>query len=148
MSIVEGVDPTARLAAARASRPGTGSLWLWLWWRGDEKSRVDLDRVWRAYIRRFDIEHTFRFAEQSAGLDHAEATQPGAGRPVDLAGHLTECRSLGCGELRCATPALNGSLCTHVTSAAVRPAEDQLSLSLLTGHIDRAGRLTVMRVIA
>jgi hypothetical protein len=40
---------------------------LWLWWHGDDESSLDLDRVWRAYIRRFDIEHTIRFAKQALG---------------------------------------------------------------------------------
>ncbi len=38
---------------------------LWLWWSGP--GRPDLDRCWRAYLRRFDIEHTFRFAKNTLG---------------------------------------------------------------------------------
>jgi DDE superfamily endonuclease len=38
---------------------------LWLWWAGP--GRPDLDRCWRAYIRRFDLEHTFRFCKQALG---------------------------------------------------------------------------------
>jgi DDE superfamily endonuclease len=38
---------------------------LWLWWSGD--GQPDLDRCWRAYLRRFDIEHTFRFAKHTLG---------------------------------------------------------------------------------
>ena len=38
---------------------------LWLWWSGAGKP--DLDRCVRAYLRRFDIEHTFRFVKQSLG---------------------------------------------------------------------------------
>lgn len=38
---------------------------LWLWWSGD--GEPDLDRAWRAYLRRFDIEHTFRFAKNTLG---------------------------------------------------------------------------------
>jgi hypothetical protein len=40
---------------------------VWLWWHGPYESDLDLDRVWRAYLRRFDIEHTFRFAKQVLG---------------------------------------------------------------------------------
>jgi len=36
---------------------------LWLWWRGP--SAPDLAVVWRAYVRRFDLEHTFRFCKQT-----------------------------------------------------------------------------------
>ena len=38
---------------------------LWLWWSGP--GTPDLDVCWRAYLRRFDIEHTYRFAKQALG---------------------------------------------------------------------------------
>src|SRR5829696_5749530 len=38
---------------------------LWLWWAGC--GELDLDLAWRAYIRRFDLEHTVRFAKQTLG---------------------------------------------------------------------------------
>jgi hypothetical protein len=38
---------------------------LWLWWAGP--GQPDLDLCWRAYIRRFDLEHTFRFCKQALG---------------------------------------------------------------------------------
>jgi Transposase DDE domain len=38
---------------------------LWLWWAGP--SSLDLDLAWQAYVRRFDLEHTVRFAKQALG---------------------------------------------------------------------------------
>jgi hypothetical protein len=38
---------------------------LWLWWSGD--GEPDLDLCWRSYLRRFDIEHTFRFMKGTLG---------------------------------------------------------------------------------
>lgn len=38
---------------------------LWLFWAGPKTP--DLDLAWRAYLRRFDIEHTFRFAKNTLG---------------------------------------------------------------------------------
>jgi hypothetical protein len=38
---------------------------LWLWWHGP--GAPDLDLLWRAYVRRFDLEHTLRFCKQSLG---------------------------------------------------------------------------------
>lgn len=35
---------------------------LWLWWHGS--GQPDLTVIWRAYVRRFDLEHTFRFVKQ------------------------------------------------------------------------------------
>lgn len=37
---------------------------LWLWVAGPN---LDLDTCWRAYLRRFDIEHTFRFVKNTLG---------------------------------------------------------------------------------
>jgi hypothetical protein len=36
---------------------------LWLWWAGP--GSPDLALLWRAYVRRFDLEHTFRFVKQT-----------------------------------------------------------------------------------
>jgi DDE superfamily endonuclease len=37
----------------------------WLWWAGP--GSCDLDLAWRAYVRRFDLEHTVRFCKQTLG---------------------------------------------------------------------------------
>src|SRR5919107_64924 len=47
----------------RRREPGV----LWLWWHGPEGTAPDLDLIWRAYVRRFDLEHTLRFLKQSMG---------------------------------------------------------------------------------
>ncbi len=36
---------------------------LWLWWRGP--GQPDLAVLWRAYVHRFDLEHTYRFCKQT-----------------------------------------------------------------------------------
>ena len=38
---------------------------LWLWWHGLEGEAPNLKLIWRAYVRRFDLEHTFRFLKQA-----------------------------------------------------------------------------------
>lgn len=38
---------------------------LWLWYTGPDADTVDLDLLWRSYVRRFDLEHTFRFLKQT-----------------------------------------------------------------------------------
>jgi len=50
-------------APATADRPGDETLWLW--WAGP--GTPDLDVCWRAYIHRFDIEHTLRFVKHTLG---------------------------------------------------------------------------------
>jgi hypothetical protein len=75
MSIVEGTLirlRVSRLPGRRNRQPKA----LWLWWTGPPDSTVDLDRVWRAYIRRFDIEHTIRFAKQTLGATTPKIRTP------------------------------------------------------------------------
>ncbi|MFQ6144182.1 NF041680 family putative transposase [Streptomyces seoulensis] len=40
---------------------------VWLWWSGTDATAADTDRLWQAYLRRFDIEHTFRLFKQTLG---------------------------------------------------------------------------------
>ena len=47
---------------------------LWLWWAGP--GQLDLDLAWRAYVRRFDLEHTVRFAKQTLGWTIPRPRQP------------------------------------------------------------------------
>src|SRR6266536_1554851 len=56
---------------------------LWRWWAGP--GQPDLDLAWRAYIRRFDLEHTLPFASRRWGGPAPGRASP-PGRPVDLAG--------------------------------------------------------------
>jgi hypothetical protein len=48
---------------------------LWLWWRGP--GIPDLALVWRAYVRRFDLEHTFRFLKQTLNWTLPRVRHPG-----------------------------------------------------------------------
>jgi hypothetical protein len=47
---------------------------LWLWWAG--AGRPDLALLWRAYVRRFDLEHTLRFCKQSLGWTMPRVRHP------------------------------------------------------------------------
>jgi hypothetical protein len=40
---------------------------VWLWWSGTDATAVDVDRLWQAFLRRFDIEHAFRLLKQTVG---------------------------------------------------------------------------------
>lgn len=48
----------------QSAKPGEKPIWLF--WTGPDGS-FDLDRLWRAYLRRFQIEHLFRFCKQHLG---------------------------------------------------------------------------------
>ena len=47
---------------------------LWLWWHGEGEPNLDL--IWRAYVRRFDLEHTFRFLKQALGWTTPRVRHP------------------------------------------------------------------------
>jgi DDE superfamily endonuclease len=49
---------------------------LWLWWHGPEGTTPDLDLIWRAYVRRFDLEHTLRFLKQDMGWTTPRVRHP------------------------------------------------------------------------
>ncbi|MER5324366.1 hypothetical protein [Streptosporangium roseum] len=51
---------------------------VWPWWSGTDAQVADVDRLWQAFLRRFDLEHTFRLFKQTLGrttpkLRHPEA---------------------------------------------------------------------------
>jgi len=47
---------------------------LWLWWRGP--GTPDLALLWRAYVHRFDLEHTYRFCKQVLNWTTPRVRQP------------------------------------------------------------------------
>lgn len=47
---------------------------LWLWWSGSGKANLDL--LWRAYVRRFDLEHVFRFLKRNSVGPRLECATP------------------------------------------------------------------------
>ncbi|MDQ0711622.1 hypothetical protein QFZ55_001074 [Streptomyces luteogriseus] len=50
-----------RLPSGRDNKP------LWLWWSRIDATPADVDRCWQAFLRRFDLEHTFRLFKQTLG---------------------------------------------------------------------------------
>jgi hypothetical protein len=59
---------------SRLPRPTRTPQVLWLWWAG--AGMPDLDLLWRAYVRRFDLEHTLRFCKQSLGWTTPRVRHP------------------------------------------------------------------------
>jgi hypothetical protein len=47
---------------------------LWLWWHGE--GEPDLDLLWRAYVKRFYLEHTIRFHKQTLGWTTPRVRHP------------------------------------------------------------------------
>jgi hypothetical protein len=59
---------------------------LWLWWHGGPEGEApNLSLLWRAYVRRFDLEHTFRFSNRLWDGARLGCATPSR-RPVDVAG--------------------------------------------------------------
>jgi len=53
---------------------GRADKTLWLWWSGP--GEADLERCFRAYLRRFDIEHAFRFVKGTLGWTTPQLCTP------------------------------------------------------------------------
>jgi hypothetical protein len=74
---------------------------VWLWCSRPELTATDVDLLWQAFLRRFDIEHTFRFLKQTLGWTRPRIRTPEAAdrwtwlilaahTQLRLARHLTE----------------------------------------------------------
>ncbi|HVB45077.1 MAG TPA: NF041680 family putative transposase [Streptosporangiaceae bacterium] len=51
---------------------------VWLWWSRTGAFPADVDRCWQAFLRRFDIEHTFRLLKQVLGWTAPKIRDPRA----------------------------------------------------------------------
>jgi hypothetical protein len=51
---------------------------VWLWWSGTGAEAADVDRLWQAFLRRFDLEHTFRLFKQTLGWSTPKIRDPEA----------------------------------------------------------------------
>lgn len=51
---------------------------VWLWWSRTGARPADADRLWQAFLRRFDLEHTFRLFKQVLGWTAPKIRDPAA----------------------------------------------------------------------
>src|SRR2546429_186581 len=51
---------------------------VWLWCSATGTTPAEVDRYWQAYLRRFDIEHTFRLFKQTLGWTRPKTRTPEA----------------------------------------------------------------------
>jgi hypothetical protein len=51
---------------------------VWLWTSAVGLNAAAVDRIWQAYLRRFDVEHTFRMIKQTLGWTKPRIRQPQA----------------------------------------------------------------------
>jgi hypothetical protein len=51
---------------------------VWLWWSATGALPGDVDRCWQAFLRRFDLEHTFRLFKQVLGWTAPKIRNPAA----------------------------------------------------------------------
>jgi hypothetical protein len=77
-----------RLEVTHLPRPTKRPQPLWFWWYGPIPP--DLAAVWRAYLARFSIEHTFRFFKQTLHWTTPKLRAPQAADrlgPLDMVAH-------------------------------------------------------------
>ncbi|WP_231956628.1 transposase, partial [Nocardia sp. 852002-51101_SCH5132738] len=75
MPTLEGT--VIRLTVEHLPSGGTNKP-VWLWWSGTDATPDDIDRCWRMFLRRFDIEHTFRMWKQTLGWTRPQIRDPAA----------------------------------------------------------------------
>ena len=51
---------------------------VWLWWSRTGAAPADVDRCWQSFLRRFDLEHTFRLFKQVLGWTAPKIRDPAA----------------------------------------------------------------------
>jgi hypothetical protein len=73
--IIEGT--VIRLQVDRLPGDGTPKP-LWLWFCGAAADAATVDRLWQMFLRRFDLEHTFRFLKQTLGWTKPRIRTPSA----------------------------------------------------------------------
>src|SRR3984885_15126767 len=71
---------------------------LWLWWSRTAAVPADVDRCWQSFLRRFDLEHTFRLFKQVLGWTAPKIRDPAA------ADRWTWLIIAACAQLRLARP--------------------------------------------
>jgi hypothetical protein len=59
-----------RLPSGATAKP------VWLWWSQPQASNIETDLCWQAFLRRFDIEHTFRMLKQTLGWTRPKLRDP------------------------------------------------------------------------
>lgn len=64
LPIIEGT--VIRLVVEKLPSGGVNKP-VWLWWSGTGATTEDVDRCRQSFLRRFDIEHTFRLSKQTLG---------------------------------------------------------------------------------
>ncbi|MDG4824969.1 transposase [Asanoa sp. WMMD1127] len=61
-----------RLPSGATAKP------VWLWWSQPEATTAEVDLLWQAFLRRCDIEHTFRMLKQTLGWTTPKLRDPDA----------------------------------------------------------------------
>lgn len=98
LPIIEGT--VIRLQVDRLPGDGTPKP-LWLWHSSVDIDAATMNRLWQMFLRRFDLEHTFRFLKQTLGWTRPRIRTPQAAdrwtwliiaahSQLRLARHLTE----------------------------------------------------------
>jgi len=76
LPVIEGT--LIRLSAARPAPGGRALEPMWLWASAPDAGPGLLAVCWQAYLRRFDLEHTFRFLKQQLGWTRPLLRDPAA----------------------------------------------------------------------
>jgi hypothetical protein len=75
LPVIEGT--VIRLRVDHLPRDGQPKP-LWLWFSGTGITLAEMDRLWQVFLRRFDLDHTFRLFKQTLGWTRPRIRTPRA----------------------------------------------------------------------
>jgi DDE superfamily endonuclease len=76
LPVIEGTLIRLAVTARRPAQPAPEPMWLWA--SAPDPGDAGVRALWQAYLRRFDIEHTFRFLKQQLGWTRPLLRDPAA----------------------------------------------------------------------
>ncbi|MFJ8024520.1 NF041680 family putative transposase [Streptomyces sp. NPDC096311] len=75
LPVIEGT--VIRLTVEKLPSGGVNKP-VWLWWSGTSATAEGVNRCWQSFLRRFDLEHTFRLFKQTLGWAKPRLRSPEA----------------------------------------------------------------------
>jgi hypothetical protein len=78
LSVLPVIEGTVILLQVERLPSGAIPKPAWLWWSGTDATAAQIDLLWQAFLRRFDIERTFRPLKQTLGWTAPKVRTPEA----------------------------------------------------------------------
>ncbi|ETA00777.1 hypothetical protein CcI6DRAFT_03810 [Frankia sp. CcI6] len=78
LGVLPVIEGTVILLQVERLPSGANPKPVWLWWSGTGATAAQVDLLWQVFLRRFDIEYTFRLFKQTLGWTAPKVRTPEA----------------------------------------------------------------------